>query len=105
MSGTATIIVYMEAVMVAIKILMKKEALSSNNPQDIQGIGISNGKICNIYSVVDLYNYLKENPGIKVIVDNSNSYLEPIMATNGEIYIRSIPNEGIIDSLMKLPRI
>ncbi|MGN0607231.1 MAG: DUF3892 domain-containing protein [Oscillospiraceae bacterium] len=91
--------------MVAIKILMKKEALNSNNPQDIQGIGISNGKICNVYSVSDLYKYLKENPNINVVVENSNSYLEPAMATNGEIYIRSIPNEGIIDSLMKLPRI
>ena len=84
--------------MVAIKIQMKNEALNSNNPQDIQGIGISNAKICNIYSVSDLYKYLKENPSIKVVVENSNSYLEPTMATNGEIYIRSIPNEGIIDS-------
>lgn len=91
--------------MKASKILMKSNSFSSNNPQDIEGIGISDDKKCNVYAVSDLYNYLKDNPNVKIFVGNSNSYLEPTMATNGDVYIRSIPNNGIIDSLMKLPRI
>jgi len=91
--------------MIAVKILMKKDAVNSNSPKDIEGIGISNGKVCNVYAVADLFNYLKENPNIKVYVKDSNSYLIPLRATNGDKYIRSIPNSEIIDLLMNLPRI
>lgn len=90
--------------MVAVKLLMKKETGNSNNPKDIKGIAISNGEMCNVYSVADLYVYLKENPSIKIYVKDSNSYLIPVRATNGDMYIRSIPNSNMIDSLMKLPR-
>lgn len=91
--------------MVAVKLLMRDNALDSNNPKDIKGIGISNGKSCNIYDVADLYCYLKNDPNIVVAVQGTNSHLVPVRATNGEMYIRSEPNEKMIDSLMNLPRI
>lgn len=91
--------------MVAIRLLMKEYAFDSNNPKDIKGIGISNGKSCSIYSVADLYCYLKNNPNVIITVQGTKSRLVPIRATNGEMYIRSEPNEKMIDSLMSLPRI
>lgn len=91
--------------MVAVKLLMKDNTLHSNNPKDIKGIGIAVNKSSNIYAVEDLYNYLKENPDIKILVKNTDSYLIPVRATNGEVYIRSFPNKKMIDSLMNLPRI
>ena len=91
--------------MVAVKLLMKDSAFNSNNPKDINGIGIAVNKSCNVYAVTDLYNYLKKNPNIKIQVKDTGSYLIPVRATNGEVYIRSFPNKKMIDSLMNLPRI
>lgn len=90
--------------MVAVNLLMKECAFISNNPKDIKGIGISDGKSCNIYSVADLYCYLKNNPNVIITVQGTKSRLVPVRATNGEMYIRSEPNKKMIDPLMSLPR-
>lgn len=91
--------------MVAVKIVMKSNALASNNPKDIEKIGISDGDVCKCYAVTDLYSYLIDNPSVKIGVYDSNSYLVPVRAMNGQIYLRSEPNEGLIDPLLSLPRV
>ncbi|MCM1524183.1 MAG: hypothetical protein NC120_06960 [Ruminococcus sp.] len=91
--------------MIAVNILMKQGAESSNNPRDIIGIGISNGAAFNVYAVTDLYSYLKSNSDLKIYLANSDTFLVPTMALNGDVYIRSSFANGITDSLMKLPRI
>lgn len=90
--------------MVAVKLLMKEYAFDSNNPKDIKGIEVSNGKFCDFYSVADLYCYLKKYPNVIITVQGTKSRLIPVRATNGEMYIRSEPNERMTDSLMSLPR-
>lgn len=91
--------------MVAVNILMKQGAEISNNPRDIMGIGISNGIVCNVYAIADLYRYLKDNSDLKIYLANSDIFLVPTMALNGDVYIRSSFAEGIADPLMRLPRI
>ena len=91
--------------MVAVMLLMEDSAINSNNPKDIKGIGISDGKSCNVYAIADLYCYLKNNPNVLITVKGTKSHLVPIRATNGKMYIRSEPNKQMIDSLMNLPRI
>lgn len=90
--------------MTAVKILMKKDAIRSNNPKDLKGIGISDGKTCHIYAIADLYVYLREHSDVKIYVKDTNAYLVPTTATNGEKYIRTVSNSGTFDSLMNLPR-
>ncbi len=91
--------------MVAVRIIMKSNAFASNNPKDIKEIGVSDGIVCKYYAVADLYSYLMDNPSVRICVVDSNSHLVPVRAMNGQTYIRSEPNEGLIDPLLSLPRV
>jgi hypothetical protein len=89
----------------AVKIAMRKNAYSSNSPKDIVGIFIeSESGDIKEFNVTQLYDLLFEDSDKKIYVKNSSSYLIPTRATNGQKYIRSMPNLSIIDELMRLPR-
>ena len=89
----------------AIRIKMKENSKQSNNPKDIDGFYIDDGQSVLYFSVEDLFGFLKNEPSeIIQIADDTSSSLVPVNATNGKGYIRSIPNRGMIDSLMRLPR-
>lgn len=91
--------------MKAVKIAMRANSQSSNNPKDIESIFISSESGNSVrYDIKQLYDILMENPEKRIYVSNSNFYLIPMRATNGQKYIRSTPNLSIIDGLMKLPR-
>lgn len=91
--------------MKAIRIKMKENSNLSNNPKEIEGIYIDNGGEQIFYSVDELYNLLKNEPTKIICVGNDNlTHLVPVTAMNGKRYIRSIPNAGMIDVVMRLPR-
>lgn len=91
--------------MKAIRIKMKENSKQSNNPKDIDGIYIDNGRKSVYYSVDELFRLLKNEPSETIYVaDDYLSHLIPVNATNGKGYIRSVPNTGMIDALMRLPR-
>lgn len=94
-----------EVIMNAVKIVMRENAYSSNNPKDIVEIFIENesGDVIS-FGITQLYDYLSEYSDKRIHVKNSSSYLIPVRAFNGQKYIRSIPNASILDELMKLPR-
>lgn len=84
---------------------MKGNSKQSNNPQNIKGIYIDNGREFVYYSVDELFSFLKNEPSERIYVaDDCSSFLVPVNATNGKGYIRSMPNIGMIDAIMKLPR-
>lgn len=89
----------------AVKIVMRENSYSSNNPKDIVGIFIESeaGDIIE-FSITQLYDYLSEYSDKRIYVKNSSSYLIPVRAFNGQKYIRSMPNSNILDELMTLPR-
>lgn len=91
--------------MKAIRIKMKEDSNRSNNPKEIEGIYIDNGNEQIFYPVDELYKLLKNDPATIIYVgDDHSSHLIPIIATNGLGYIRSTPNLGMIDAVMRLPR-
>lgn len=91
--------------MKAIRIKMKENSKQSNNPKDIEGIFIDNGREFVYYSVDELFRFLKNEPNETIYVaDDYSSYLVPVNATNGKGYIRSVPNIEMIDAIMRLPR-
>lgn len=89
----------------AMRIKMKENSDRSNNPKEIEGIYIDDGSEQILYSVGELYELLKKDPMKMIFVgDDQEAHLVAITATNGKGYIRSIPNEGMIDAIMRLPR-
>lgn len=91
--------------MKAIRIKMKENAKFSNNPKQVEGIYIDNGSEQILYSVDEIYKLLTNEPATVIYVgDDTSAYLVPITATNGKGYIRSVPNIGMIDLIMRLPR-
>lgn len=91
--------------MKAIRIKMQDKAKQSNNPKQVEGIYIDNGIEQIFYSVDELYIFLINNPTAVICVgDDTSVHLVPITATNGKGYIRSLPNSGMIDAVMRLPR-
>lgn len=90
--------------MYAVQIKMRDGAKFSNNPKDIETIYVCENKNIQAFLVEDLYVYLKEMSNDKIFLKDKNHYLVPTIAANGKRYIRSTPNEGMVDGLMKLPR-
>lgn len=91
--------------MKAIRIKMKENTKFSNNPKQVEGIYIDNGSEQIFYSVDEIYKLLTNEPATVIYVgDDTSAYLVPITATNGKGYIRSVPNTGMIDLIMRLPR-
>ncbi len=91
--------------MKAIRIKMKENYNHSNNPKNIEGFYIDDGSKLVFYTVCELVKLLKNDPTETINVgDDSSSCLVPITATNGKGYIRSLPNIGMVDAIMRLPR-
>ena len=91
--------------MKAIRIKMKENANHSNNPKNIEGFYIDDGGKLVFYTVCELVKLLKNDPTETINVgDDSSLRLVPITATNGKGYIRSLPNMGMVDAIMRLPR-
>lgn len=91
--------------MKAIRIKMKENSNHSNNPKNIEGFYIDDGNELIFYTVCELVKLLKNDPNKIIYVgDDCSSRLVSIAATNGTGYIRSIPNLGMVDAIMRLPR-
>ena len=91
--------------MKAIRIKMKKNAQFSNNPKQIDGIYFDDGSEQFFLSIDKIYKLLINEPATVIYVGNDTStHLVPVAATNGKEYVRSMPNTGMIDTVMRLPR-
>ena len=86
-----------------IRIDMEATAPRSNNPKDISTFYVKHdsGQVLE-YTKEELYDYLLDQSTTPVFVGNSTAHLIPVLAMNGEKYIRSIPNTDTLDKIMTL---
>jgi len=87
-------------------IIKETESKTTANPKDIAAIILTEDETgCrNTFAVKGLYSYLKKNPNTRIYVGNTEGYLAPTIASNGEHYLRTCSNPGTFDVLMDLPR-
>lgn len=87
--------------MKAIKIKMKPGCGTSKNLLEIHSIYIQ-GK--GFFAKENIYDYLKKEPGtIQVNIDPYPNVI-PAISDKGEKYVKSSPNNSLIDNLLNLPR-
>ena len=75
--------------------------LYSYNPLDIQYVLIND----NFYTIEEVYDYLIDYHKDKIyLYGYYGSYIVPCRATDGRKYLRSVPEQGLMDNILKLPR-
>lgn len=86
---------------IATKIVMKEGMLYSYNPLDIQYVLIND----KFYTIEEVYDYLIDYHKDKIyLYGYYGSYIVPCRATDGRKYLRSVPEQGLMDNILKLPR-
>lgn len=89
-------------VKVATRIVMRKGELYSYDPRSIQYVLIND----EFYTIEEVYDYSVDKRNEKIYLYGFyGSYIVPCMATDGRKYLRSMPEEGMMDNILKLPRI
>ncbi len=91
--------------MKATKIKMKPGCGSSNNLLEIDEIYLSGSSNDGFYKKAVVHDHLKNNPGsIQVGIFPYPDCL-PTISINGEKYVKSKPDNTVVDNLLKLPRV
>lgn len=91
--------------MYATKIKMKPWCLNSQNPLEIESIFIEGANPEVFYPKDVIHDFLKQNPNTIRVKLNSQPFLIPALSIYGEKYVKSTPNDSLLDNLMNLPRI
>ena len=84
-------------------IKMKSGCTYSNSLLEIDQIYLSNSKD-GWYKKATIHDYVKNNPKSITVRTSSGPYVVPAVSSNGEKYVKSSPNNTMMDNLLSLPR-
>ena len=78
---------------------------NSNKVEEIDSLYLQGAKVEQFYKKARVYDYLKEKESNQISVDGyPDTYLEPVLSSSKEKYVRSVKNGTVNDNLLKLPR-
>ncbi|KFZ27347.1 MAG: hypothetical protein KQ78_00397 [Candidatus Izimaplasma bacterium HR2] len=73
--------------------------------EEIDSLYLEGADVEQFYKKAIVYDYLKKSTSNEINVDGyPNTYLQPVLSSKDEKYVRSIKNGTVNDNLMKLPR-
>lgn len=88
----------------ATRIKMKENCFYSDNLLEIDQIYLEGCDENGYYYKEAIHNFLVEHPNSIEVNIFPYPDLQPMLSANGEKYVRSIPNQGKYDNLLRLPR-
>lgn len=88
----------------ATRIKMKTNCFYSNNLLEIDQIYLDGCPTPGYYPKEVVHNFLLTHPNSIEVNIFPYPDLQPVVSTNGEKFVRSIPNQGTHDNLLSLPR-
>lgn len=90
--------------MYATKIKMMSGCYNSQKLTEIDEIYVEGCSNPGFFKKAVLHNYLKKEPGSIQVKIRPYPDLIPATSVNGELYVRSTPNDNTHDNLLDLPR-
>ena len=90
--------------MYATKIKMMSGCYNSQKLTEIDEIYVEGCSNPGFFKKAVLHNYLKKEPGSIQVKIHPYPDLIPATSVNGELYVRSTPNDNTHDNLLDLPR-
>lgn len=91
--------------MLATKIKMKPGCGTSNNLLEIDSIYLTGTTQDGFYPKGSVHDFLVKNPGTIQVNIYPYPNVLPATSVNGEKYVKSTPNDSIVDNLLCLPRV
>lgn len=88
----------------ATRIKMKTNCFYSNDLLEIDQIYLEGCSTPGYYPKEAVHNYLIDHPNSIEVNIFPYPDLQPMVSINGEKFVRSIPNQGAYDNLLRLPR-
>ena len=84
---------------------MKPGCNNSLKCEEIDSLYLEGSEINQFYKKSIVHDFLKENPNTIKVKDNYGPFVLPAVSINGEKYVKSQPNNTMIDNLLSLPRV